>query len=114
MICGCLRKKLNELPELIFPLVILTISVILLIIGIIINAVLTHYHNLGDALIIIGGLFTFFVGACLCSVWDGKYRIKKKSIRVLPINQVNVQTAKHYIQPSHSISRQIIIIDNLS
>ena len=102
MICGCLRKKLEELPELIFPLAVLIVSVILLVIGITINAVLSHYHNLGDSLIIVGGIFTFFTGACLCSVWDGKYRIKKKSIRVFPINQINVQTVKHYTQPTHS------------
>lgn len=111
MVCGCLRKKLDEFPELIFPLAILIVSIILLFIGIAINAIISHYHNLGDALIIVGGVFSFFTGVCLCSVWDGKYRDRKKSIRVWPINKVGVNIVKYQIQPHNSIQ---INIENIS
>lgn len=99
MICGCLIKKLNELPELIFPIVILAVSVILLLSGIILNSTLPNYSNMGDSLIIIGGLLTFFTGTCLCSVWDGKYREKKKEKKVVPLRQINIQITKQYVFP---------------
>jgi hypothetical protein len=108
MLCRCLRRKLNELPELIFPLVILLVSVILLFIGIIINIVYEDdYNNIGGGLITIGGIFTLIISACLCSVWDGKYRNKKKSVKVIPIRKIVIKTVCIKCQPKYQHNKYI-------
>lgn len=84
--CKSLSKKLNEYPELLFPLGIFIISLLILFLGILCSSVIPDYKVIGDTMIFIGGIFSFIIGACLFSVWDGKYREKKKTPKVTPIH----------------------------